>query len=290
MHAHLITCLNGAFMPAEKAMIPVADRGFRLGDGVFENIRLTAGIPYQWALHLNRLHEGISALRMTPPAVDWQSIARQLIAMNNAREGFLRLAISRGVGSYGYLPVTGIAANWVMEYLPPIPTPAAPFSLWMGARERPSLAALPMNYKIAHGIGSTLALLEAHEQGCDDALMLTSTGHLCEAASASLFWCSRGRLFTPALATGCLAGTTRAAVLRLSPLPVEEVCVKPEALEEADMLFVSNTRLDVWPVSQLLPVGRRYPTSHAVFRDIHARLAADRAAYVATHQGEWAAG
>ena len=70
MNAERITCLNGMFLPADEARIPVTDRGFRFGDGVFETIRLEAGRLYQWPLHLSRMLAGLAALRITPPEVD----------------------------------------------------------------------------------------------------------------------------------------------------------------------------------------------------------------------------
>lgn len=278
MNASPTICLNGQFLNAREASLPVADRGFRFGDGVFETIRLVAGVPYQWALHLHRLEAGLAALRIAPPAVDWASIARELIERNAANEGFLRLAISRGVGSRGYLPEANITPNWVMEYLPPAPLPAQPFTLWCGHATRAPLSALPSNCKLAHGIGSTLALLEARDHGAEEALLLTPEGNLCEAASGNLFWLKGGNLVTPALSTACLAGTTRAAVLRLAPLPVAEVVVPLASLEGAKAVFLSNTRLGVWPVAELLPMGWRFEAAHPLIQEITRRLEADRAA------------
>lgn len=64
MQQPLYTCINGRFLPENEAMLPVTDRGFRFGDGVFETIRIENGAPYQWALHLQRLKAGVSALRI----------------------------------------------------------------------------------------------------------------------------------------------------------------------------------------------------------------------------------
>ena len=84
MHEKTITSLNGTLLPAEEALLPVRDRGFRFGDGVFETIRLTHGVPYQWALHLARLQAGLE--RIEP----YRSKASLLIGCpNDVAQGWL---------------------------------------------------------------------------------------------------------------------------------------------------------------------------------------------------------
>ena len=277
MSASPITCLNGTFLPAAEARIPVTDRGFRFGDGVFETIRLEHGRPYQWELHLSRLHAGLAALRITPPSIDWRAIADEIITQNQATDGFLRLTVTRGSGSKGYVPDANITPTWLMEYLPASEPPEAPYKLWVSIIQRSPLTALPTNHKLAHGIGSTLALLDARDNGCDEALMLSSTGKLCEAASANLFWIKDGTLYTPALSTGCLAGTTRDAVLRLAPIPTQEVIAEVDALATAEAVFLSNTRLGIWPVAALIPEGWEYDANHSCIAELSLRLDNDRA-------------
>lgn len=272
-----ITCLNGEFVPADKARVPVTDRGFRFGDGVFETIRLEQGRPYQWQLHLARLQAGLAALRITAPAIDWRRVADELIQRNAATQGFLRLTVTRGSGSKGYVPDAGIVPFWVMEYLPPALETTSPCKLWVSSIQRSPLSVLPTNSKLNHGIGSTLALLDARDNGGDEALMLSSSGKLCEAASANLFWVKDGTLYTPALSTGCLDGTTRAAVLRLAPLPTQEVVAEIDALATADAVFLTNTRAGIWPVSTLIPEGWEYDAAHPCIAELRVRLASDRA-------------
>jgi branched-subunit amino acid aminotransferase/4-amino-4-deoxychorismate lyase len=289
MSEKTITCLNGQFLPAAQAMLPVADRGFRFGDGIFETVLLHRSVPYQWELHLHRMLAGLAALRITPPNVDWQRVVRDVITRNKAAGGFLRISISRGVGSHGYMPEANILPNWVIELLPASVLPSAPYTLFHSSITRPTRTSLPVNYKLAHGIASTLALMEARDHHADDALILSQHHVLCETASANLFWLHDGALYTPALETGCLDGTTRAAIMRLSPVPVHEVTQHADALTSAEALFISNTRLGLWPVTMLLPEGRRFNTQHPVISEMTSRLMADRDTYAATHATAWAA-
>lgn len=267
-------------------MLPVADRGFRFGDGVFETIRLNAGVPYQWELHVSRLHSGLQALRIAPPTVDWKATARQLLKQNNVQDGFVRLSISRGAGSQGYLPNADISANWVMEVMPSVALPEQPFALYQSSITRPPLSSLPVNHKLAHGIGSTLALFEARDHACDEALMLSPDGHISEASSGNLFWFRGEQWFTPALDTSCLAGTTRAAIMRFEN--VREVNVDMTELLDADALVISNVRLGIWPVASLLPHGKMFDAHHPRIRALIAAFDADRTAYTARHAKEWA--
>lgn len=267
-------------------MLPIADRGFRFGDGVFETIRLIRGVPYQWELHMRRLEAGLAALRIAPPVVDWLTSARTLIKKNDASDGYLRIAVSRGVGSKGYLPDADITANWVIETLP-VSTPEKEVcTLWLSSLTRPSPDNFPAQYKLAQGVGSTLALLEARDHGADDALMRSSHGHISEAASGNLFWLKGDTLFTPALTTGCLMGSTRAAIMRL--FEVVEINAGIEDFLSADAAFLCNVRHGIWPIASLMPHAKTYDTRHPRLLEMSAALEADRSAYTTLHVAQWA--
>lgn len=260
-----ITWLNGRFLPADEARVPVADRGFRFGDGVFETIRLVRGAPYQWNLHMARLTQGLTALRIAQPTADWLSIARELVAQNKASEGFLRIAVSRGVGSQGYMPNADIQPTCVMEFIPPSPLPTQPFTLWQSHEVRPA-----SNYKQAQAIACTLALMEARDEGCDEALLLSRDGMVSETASANLFWLKDDQLFTPALATGCVAGTTRATILQLGR--VNEIVTHASTLADAQAVFIANVRLGIWPVTSIAPHMWRYDAQHPRIAELQQKL------------------
>lgn len=286
MHQSALTCLNGRFIPSSEAMLPIADRGFRFGDGVFETIRLDAGVPYQWEVHISRFEAGLAALRITPPKVDWQETARRLIKKNKTTEGYLRIAVSRGVGSLGYLPDLGITANWAMEILPRSPREKESCTLWLSTLNRTTPQNLPAQFKLAQGIGSTLALLEARDHGADDALMLSSSGHISEAASGNIFWLKGDTFYTPPLATGCLMGTTRAAIMRL--FETKEVNAGIEDFLTAQAAFLCNVRHGIWPIASLMPQAKTFDTHNPRLLEMAAALAADRASYTTTHASQWA--
>jgi len=265
--------VNGEWVPAGEATVPVADRGFRFGDGVFETIAVHHGRLYQGAWHLARLREGLQALAIDPPEVAWDRLLQELITRNDLSEGFIRLAVSRGVGSRGYLPVAGIRASLIIEPLPAVPPPCAPATLWLGTYRRPSPAAFPTHVKSSQGLTSTLGLLEAHARQCDEGLLLDDAGHLCEATSANLFWLADATIYTPGLSTGCVMGSTRAAIMRLAP--VREVQAPLAALQAAECVWLSNCRVGLWPVQALQPQGWRWPPTHPRLQALQAHYADD---------------
>lgn len=277
MTQNFVTCLNGRLVRADRAAIALADRGFRFGDGAFETIRFERGIPYQWELHIARLNAGLAALRITPPDIHWPHYAALVIKRNKVSEGFLRISVSRGVGSRGYLPhPPGMPATWGIEYLLPVDAPNAPYHLWLSTIAKIPPQCLPTQHKISQGLNSTLASMEACENQCDEALQLTTDGLISETASANIFWIANNACYTPDLATGCLAGTTRDAVLRLSPIAIHHVSAGLSTLEKAEAAFITNTRLGVWSVASIEPAGWGFNTRHPVLLELQKRLKHDR--------------
>lgn len=281
------TCLNGQILPTADARLPVSDRGLRFGDGVFETIRLVEGVPYQWEAHLARLTSGLDALRIVPPDADWHASARQLLQTMGIRDGFLRLAVTRGTGSAGYRPLPQARANWIIEYIAPSPAPSTPSRLWLSSMHRPSPKALPFSHKLAQGVNSTLALMEATDHGCDEAILLSANGTLSCAASANLFWIKGSRMFTPSLSTGCLAGVTRATLLAARPDTVHECEAEPATLDSADAVFLTSTRLGVWPVSEIHPLGLTFATDHPAILELQQLIHMDRKSYVENNSKCW---
>ena len=127
--------------------------------------------------------------------------------------------------------------------------------LWLSTYERISPRALPMHCKLAQGMNSTLARMEAEENGCFDALQLNHLGQVAETSSACIFWFKDEALYTPSIACGALNGSTRHALMRLSPYPVQEGEFSLSELREAEAVLICNTHLQLAPVCHLKPLG-----------------------------------
>ena len=289
MEQKTYTIVNGRLVLASRAAIPVADRGFRFGDGVFETIRIEKNVPYQWELHMARLQQGLLAIAIENPTEHWALHVKKLLKKNAMRDGFIRIAVSRGVGSRGYTPFPpAMPASWIIETLAALPHPNTGCRLWLSQYPRIPLLCLPMNNKVAQGLNNTLALLEAQQHACHEALQLTMDGTIAEAASANIFWVHQGTLFTPPLDSGCLNGTTRDAVIRLSPLPLRIERAGMAALATAEAVFLTNTRYGLWPVARLEPLGIDFSMRHRAITQLAGLIRADRVAYSTKHRKRWA--
>lgn len=276
--------INGKTLPIEKAHISIQDRGFRFGDGVFETIAVYQGIPYQWELHMQRLRNGLHALDIPYNIDSLRQPSLQLVSKNGLSDATIRIAISRGVGSQGYLPTGAAQPTVVIEATQRHTPPIDPATLWLSDVEKPSPKALPVQHKLAQGINSTLARMQAAQHGCLDGLLLNAQGEICEAGSANLFWRVGDTLFTPALECGVLDGTTRAALLRISPYKIEEGHFRLRHLQEADAVIATNTNWQIMPISALRPNEWTFSESMELARELRAALHKDIEHYVTHHR------
>ncbi len=252
--AHTYVYLNGDRVRADKAFISIQDRGFRFGDGLFETIGVYRSRPYLLAQHLRRLSEGAKALRIPIDIKETATLCERLLRSNKVNNGILRIVISRGSGSLGYLP----ASHQPTVLIETQAKPAAqkrPVKLWLSTYEKISPRALPVRYKLGQGLSSTLARMEAQAQGCDEALLLNAQKKICEASASNIFWLRGGTLYTPALTCGILPGVIREAVMKLSPWPVREGAYVLAQLHKAEAVVLTNSVHEILPVASLGPKG-----------------------------------
>jgi branched-chain amino acid aminotransferase len=253
-----IVYLNGRFLPESSASVPVFDRCFLYGDGLFETIRVSAGQLCHWALHVDRLMRGARYLRIwfRLPAEDLLSQALELIRLNSLPDGLLRLTLSRGVGPRGYSPVGAMEPTLVMTLhanpAPPQPHPPA-WHLITSTIRVPARDPLT-RFKTCNRLPYVLARMEADDANADDALLLNHDGNVAESSCANLFWINDDTLHTPPLASGPLEGITRARLLQLAPslqIRTMEQDVQPDALKICHGLFLTLTSHGVVQIASL---------------------------------------
>jgi branched-chain amino acid aminotransferase len=203
--------LNGARLAAQEARIDPADRGFTLGDGVFETIRASAGVPDYGEQHLARLRHGAKMLGIDIPYTDTVLLAA-LASIADRADCALRLTLTRGPMARGILPVGPAHATVLITALP-LPAPLPPARVMIARstvrNERSPLSRIKsLNY-----LDSIMARQEAHAAGYDDALLLNTRGTLAEASAANVFLLCNGHWITPPVADGALPGLARSRLL-----------------------------------------------------------------------------
>jgi branched-chain amino acid aminotransferase len=203
--------LNGALLPAAEARIDPADRGFTLGDGIFETIRADGGVPAHLPRHLVRLRAGAAVLGIDIAFSDL-ALMDALIAVAAGATCALRLTLTRGAMPRGVLPV-GRATPTMLITAAPLPPALSPARVIVAASTRRNQHSPLSRIKSLNYGDSILARQEAEAAGADDALLLNTSGDLAEATAASVFLLVDGVLATPRICDGALPGITRARLL-----------------------------------------------------------------------------
>jgi branched-chain amino acid aminotransferase len=254
----MIVFLNGRFVAAERAVISVFDRGFLYGDGLFETVRIFGGKPFRWEQHDERLRRGAEFLKLRvpfPPA-DLSRLVRELIARNGSLDSVLRLTLSRGVGPRGYSTKDADSPSLVMALHPSPPFAPGnppPVRLMTASIRVPADDALA-GFKSCNKLPQILARAEAEARGANEALLLNTRDEVAETAAGNLFWVAGGEVCTTPLATGVLAGVTRAVMLEICAarsVPTAEAAIAKEELGKAEGVFVTNSSAGVMEAVEL---------------------------------------
>lgn len=235
-------------------MVPITDRGFLYGDGLFETLRVHNSQPVWWDHHMERLERGAQLLKIPLPwpGSTMRAFANQLIERNAMPESVLRVSLSRGSGSRGYSPKDANSPTVAMT-LHPLPPPMKTLRLATSSIRIPTNDPM-MQIKTTNKLASIIARTEAEERGADEALLLNTDNYIAETAASNIFWLSKGAVCTPPLSDGALAGVARSVVLELCrarSIATREVRITPEQLLETDGVFLTNSVAGIVPVSEL---------------------------------------
>ena len=267
--------IDGGLQPADARHLSAFDRGFQLGDGVFETLRARAGRPTELAEHLARLRRSATGLDIELGGsleVDVTAGIAALLAAEGldgpAGDASIRITVSRGTSAgRGLLPADHPIATVVLQAWPVPPPPPDHLErglhLIVSAVRRDPANPL-VGLKTTSRADYVYARLEARRAGGDDALFLTTDGHLSEATSANIFCVRGGELATPSLECAILAGTTRTWILGwaagagLRPVEAE---LGPADLAGADEAFLCSSVAGILPVTRLdgAPIGSGLP-------------------------------
>jgi branched-chain amino acid aminotransferase len=237
--------INGELLPDDDAQVSVFDHGLVAGDGVFETIKVAAGVPFAMTRHLQRLRR--SALGLGLPEPDLDGIRAGALALVAASQALplarMRITFTAGkapLGSErGNSPATSIVAMAAQ------PFPAATVDVVTVPWPRNERGALSGLKTTSYG-ENVRALAYAGEHGGSEAIFANTVGQLCEGTGTNVFVVHGGRLLTPPLSSGCLAGVTRALVIEWAGADEQDLPL--DALAQADEAFLCGTTRDVQPI------------------------------------------
>jgi len=230
------------------------------GDGIFEGIRAYNGRVFRLKEHIDRLFYSAKAILLDIPMSHAALMKATVEACrkNKLRDGYIRLVVTRGVGTLGLnpnrckKPSVIIIAGKVQIYPPEM------YAVGMNIVTVPTVrnlhSALNPAIKSLNYLNNILAKIEANNAGVEEAVMLNSEGYVSECTADNLFIIKEGKLFTPPLSAGALYGITRQTVMELaaqSGISVSEPNLTRYDLFNADECFLTGTGAEIMPVVKI---------------------------------------
>jgi branched-chain amino acid aminotransferase len=256
--AEQIVFLNGGFLALSEAHISPSDRGFLLGGGLFETLRVKEGKVLFLEAHLQRLRRGANFLKMSCPLSRQraQTIIENLVVRNRIAEGRLRITLTCGTSQ---LPgVSRCESPTLLVTLERYSEPSP-------AKYRRGCKIVISKFRVFSGdvlscvksidrLRHLLAKEEAEKSGAFEALFLNEKNQVAECTTSNIFLTSGGKLLTPPRDAGILEGTVRNLVMRLARrngITVKELPLPIERLFHAEEIFLTNSLFGVLPVCRV---------------------------------------
>jgi branched-chain amino acid aminotransferase len=245
-----VVWVDGRLAPAAEASVAALDHGLTVGDGVFETCKVVHGRPFALSRHLRRLETSARVLGLTvPPGI--RDAVEAVLAVTHLPLGRLRITVTGGAGPLGSSRGTG-GTSLVVAAAPAEPWPSriAAITVTWTRNENSAVAGA----KTTSYAENVVALRAAHRASAHEALLANTRGELCEGTGTNVVLAFDGRLVTPPLSSGCLAGITRELLLEWSEqagTPIEQRALTMAELAGAEGVLLTSSTRDVQPVAEL---------------------------------------
>ncbi|MFF3486794.1 aminotransferase class IV [Streptomyces sp. NPDC002701] len=239
--------LDGGLQDSGSARVSVLDHGLTVGDGVFETVKAVSGRPFALTRHLDRLARSAAGLGLPEPDRDEvREACAAVLAADPMPLGRLRITYTGGLGPLGsdrgeHGPTLLVALGETGRR----PDSTAVITLPWTRNERGALTGL----KTTSYAENVVALARARERGGSEALFANTVGRLCEGTGSNVFVVLDGEIHTPPVASGCLAGITRALTVEWTG--ARETDLPFDVLERAEEVFLTSTLRDVQAVHRV---------------------------------------
>jgi branched-chain amino acid aminotransferase len=275
--------IDGKFYDEKNAKISVFDHGLLYGDGVFEGIRAYNGRVFKLQEHIDRLFYSAQAILLKIP-ISHREIMDAVVEScrrNKIRNGYIRLVVTRGVGTLGLNPFNCkrssiiVIAHKIQLYPPELYERG--LSIITVPTVRSLHSALNPAIKSLNYLNNILAKIEAINGGCEEAIMLNAQGFVAECTGDNIFIVKGGEMFTPPLSAGALYGITRATVMEIAReagMTVSEPDLTRYDLFNADECFLTGTGAEIIPVVKIdgrtIGTGKPGATTKGLVEKYHA--------------------
>jgi len=264
--------LDNKLVDETDAKISVFDHGLLYGDGVFEGIRVYNSRIFEHEAHIKRLYESAKAIRLVVPMSKDELIraAEKTTKANGVVDGYIRLVVTRGVGTLGLNPFICkegrlfIIADNIQLYPEELYEKGMKVISATTVRNHPQ--SLPPQVKSLNYLNSILAKIEALDNDVPEAVMYNHEGYVAEATADNVFIVRNGVIYTPPIEAGALEGITRGIVIKLAKeenLEVVEKNLTRCDLYICDEFFLTGTAAEVIGVvdidSRIIGAGKPGP-------------------------------
>ncbi|HEX8556482.1 MAG TPA: aminotransferase class IV [Pyrinomonadaceae bacterium] len=283
MHQHVI--LNRRLLEARRARLRAVTSAALYGRGVFTTIAVHAGRPFLWDAHWSRLlaHAERAGVVCDYALEEAARLLARLVESNGVGEGRARVhLLARPVRGRWKLGHEGRASDLLMMTADAWPAPEA-LALTVSPY-RVNTSSPLVGVKTVGRLEQVLAWEEARARDFDEAVVCNERGEVACATTANIFWVKHGTVYTPALATGAVAGTTRARVIELAAemaVPLSEGAHTLHDMADADEVFLTSAALGVALVTAFdfrrytIPVGSPALRLREAYRQLTLAAAAD---------------
>lgn len=265
--------LNGKFMPIEEARVPVLDRGFIFGDGVYELVPVYSRVPFRIDEHLARLERSLAAVRIRNPysRAEWRDIILQLVAKQSFEDQGIYFQVTRGVAKRDHAFPKDAAPTVFIMSNPLVNPPQELVERGAAAVTAADERWLHCDIKSISLIGNCLLRQLSAEAGAAETILFRD-GKLTEASASNVFVVRRGVILSPPKSRLILPGITYDVVVELAKgagLPLEFRDIARDEVSSADEIWVTSSSKEVLAITTLdgKPVGDGRPGP--VFRDMY---------------------
>jgi D-alanine transaminase len=257
--------LNGEYLPADQAHVSVLDRGFLLGDGVYEVIPVYQGLPFCLNEHLQRLQRSLDGVRMANPysIEQWSEIIARLVKDNEGENQAVYLQVTRGVAPRDHVFPEGVEPTAFVMTNPIKPLPEWYKQDGIKAITVKDIRWAQCDIKAITLLPNSLLRQQAQDAGAQEAILIRD-GYMTEGSASNSYAVLDGVIYTAPKDQKVLPGITRDVVLglaRSAGVSYREQAVSAEQLKQADEIWISSSTRELLPVTTLddAPVGNGKP-------------------------------